>query len=1276
MIRDRQRLARRIASLEGRGGRRDEQAYARLVADIEAAQHRRRERAAARPEPTYPADLPVSAHREEILDALRAHQAVVVAGETGSGKTTQLPKMCLELGRGIDGLIGHTQPRRIAARTVAERLAEELEVPLGTSVGYAVRFSDTVGEQTLVKVMTDGILLAEIRRDRQLSAYDTIIVDEAHERSLNIDFLLGYLAELLPRRPDLKVVITSATIDTARFAAHFGAPVVEVTGRTYPVEIRYRPPQGGGDAVDWSQAVVDAVHEALAEGPGDALVFLPGERDIRDAAEALAASGPRDVEILPLYARLTVAEQHRVFQAHRRRRVVLATNVAETSLTVPGVRFVIDTGLARVSRYSHRTKVQRLPIEPVSRASADQRAGRCGRTGPGICWRLYGEEDYLGRAEFTDPEILRTNLASVILQMAAIGLGEIEVFPFLEPPDRRAIADGRALLEELGAFVREGGRLRLTAVGRRLAELPLDPRLGRMVLEAERRNCLREVTVIAAALSIQDPRERPLDAAREADAAHARFVVEGSDFLAYVALWDYVASLKRELSGNQFRRRLRGEFLSVLRVREWQDVAGQIRQVLRAAGAHANSEPAHPDEVHRALLAGLLSHLGMRDRVRGDYRGARDLRWQIARSSSLAAHPPPWAVAGELVETSRTYARVVARVTPSDAEKVGAHLVKRRYSAPVFDPARGEVVAEERVSLYGLPLVAGRRVHYARLDPSGARALFIQHGLVEGAWEVPLAPLERTARRRAEIAALEARARRHDLLRGDEALFGFYDERLPDAITGGRLFLRWWKRTEPVAPGTLDPPDSVLADPAAGPLDTDAFPDALVTDDLVLPLRYRWAPGAPDDGVTVVVPLASLAGIDPAPLSWHVPGHRAALVAALVRSLPRATRRALAPLTALVSALVAELGPSDGALGDVLAAAIARRSGEPVTPGMFSPAALPAHLRLHLEVVDTDGRVCAQGDDVGALQAALAADARAAIAARLAGFERHGATRWEFGDLPARVAAGGVRGYPALVDEGDAVGVVLVETPEAAAELSRHGLSRLLVLVTPLDAGHLARHLSGATRRALARAELPVAEVLDHCAAAVADAIVDAQAETVRSAAGFAVLAAQARAELEGRVARLADSVGAVLEATERVDELVWRLESTDATGLLAPALADVRHQVDDLVHPGFITDVGEAHLADVARYLEAAHRRLERLSGDRRRDAERQACVGRVLAAFDAAAARVEAAGSPAGERARLAEARLLVEELRVSLWAQSLRTPVPVSEDRLIRLLADIAR
>jgi ATP-dependent helicase HrpA len=1285
-IRDRHRLRRRLE--RGAGRRSGPGDMAEIHRAIGEAEQRRAARAAAVPAVTYPDDLPVSHRRTDIMAALHEHQVVVVAGETGSGKTTQIPKMCLEMGRGVDGMIGHTQPRRIAARTVAERLSEELGAPLGEAVGYAVRFTDTVGERTLVKVMTDGILLAELRHDRLLTAYDTVIVDEAHERSLNIDFLLGYLTRLLPERPDLKVVVTSATIDTGRFAAHLHAPVVEVSGRTYPVEIRYRPlgpaaaagdddgePEALAEERDVNQAITDAVSELAGEGPGDVLVFLPGERDIRDAADALRHGGPSDLDILPLYARLSSAEQHRVFRPHRGRRVVLATNVAETSLTVPGIRYVVDTGLARMSRFSRRTKVQRLPIERVSRASADQRAGRCGRTGPGICIRLYSRDDYEARAAFTDPEILRTNLASVILQMAAIGLGPMEDFPFIEPPDRRSVGDGHAILEELGALRRAGDEWRLTGVGRRLAQLPLDPRLGRMVLEAERRACLREVTVIAAALSIQDPRERPADSLANAQEMHRRFAVEDSDFLAYLKLWEYVTGLQAELSGNQFRKRCRREFLNPLRIREWQDVAGQIRQAYRSQGGHANPEPAPAGEIHRALLAGLLAQVGRRDRTRGDYQGARNSRWLISRDSALSRRQPAWAVAGGLVETERTWARTVARIEPAWAEQAGAHVVKRSYSAEWWDCRRGEAMTAERVTLYGLPLVDDRPVSLSRVNPSAARRMFIQRALVEGDWPVEPAFIETNRRRVNQVLALQERVRRRDLLAGDEAVYDFYDSRVPGEVTNGRRFQRWWREAARRQPGALDVPFRVLVDPTAGPVDLYAYPDRWVQGDLDLEVRYRFEPGATDDGVTVGVPLAALNRLRQVDFDWHVPGYRREIVTTLVRSLPKDLRRHFLPAAGAVDSVLASCGPAHGPLFDTVASRLARMSGEPVSPRLWDRKTLPDHLRMAFEVVDEAGRVRGRSRDLEELQHHLAGEVRAAIARTAPDLERHGVVSWTFGDLPRQVVRGHVRGYPSVVDEGDSVGVAVLDTPEAQASRMWDGTRRLLLLAAPLPANHLQRRLTNQTKLALARSTIAAPDLLDDCAAAVADDIILRHGGPSFEAAGFHTMAADAREEMVDRVARLAAEAGGVMVAAGEVEAAAGRLEQGDRHQWLAPALEDVRSQLDRLVHPGFVTGAGPGRLGDIHRYLEAAGRRLERLPGDVGRDRQRQAVIERVQARYEALVDVVVAGSAPAGAAARLGEVRWMIEELRVSLWAQALGTRAPVSEARIMRALEGLA-
>ncbi|MDX6719897.1 MAG: ATP-dependent helicase HrpA, partial [Solirubrobacteraceae bacterium] len=913
-LRDEHRLQRRLDRV--RRGHEGAELDA-LLAEVAGCEATIARRHAAVPAVSYPPQLPVSARRDDLLAAIGDNQVVIVAGETGSGKTTQLPKICLELGRGIRGAIAHTQPRRLAARTVAERIAEELHVELGEAVGYAVRFSNRSQRDTLVRLVTDGLLLAEIQHDRLLRRYDTIIVDEAHERSLNIDFLLGYLHRLLEQRPDLKLVITSATIDPGRFSRHFGnAPVVEVSGRTYPVALRYRPLSASADATagasdtddevaaagpdrDPVDAIGDAVEELLRDGPGDVLVFLSGEREIRDTAEALHGRLPSRVEVLALYARLSPAEQQRVFLPHDARRVVLATNVAETSLTVPGIGSVVDPGSARISRYSSRLKVQRLPIEPISQASADQRKGRCGRQSDGICIRLYSEEDFAARPAFTDPEILRTSLASVILQMEALGLGEVEDFPFLDSPDRRQVRDGIALLHELGALdpTARDRRKRLTPLGRRLAQLPVDPRLGRMVLEADRLGCADEAIVIAAALSIQDPRVRPLEERAAADQQHARFKDERSDFLGYLNLWRHLREQQRELSGNQFRKRCRTEFLHYLRVREWQDLAGQLRQAARSVGVTINREPADPDSLHVALLSGLLSHVGLYDARRREYEGARGARFAISPGSVLARRQPSWVMVAELMETNRLWGRTAAQIQPAWIEPLAGHLLRYTHEAPHWERRRGSVVATERATLLGLPVVAGRKVAYGAIDAALSRELFIRNALVGGDWSTQHEFVAANARVLEELEELEHRARRRDIVAGDEAIFDFYDARIPADVVSVAHFDRWWKRARRRDPDLLRFPRDLLVSPdAADLLDPRARPDSWRQGELTLALSYRFEPGDEHDGVTVHVPLQALSQLRADGFDWLVPGLRGELVVALIRSLPKELRRPLVPI--------------------------------------------------------------------------------------------------------------------------------------------------------------------------------------------------------------------------------------------------------------------------------------------------------------------------------------------------------------------------------------------
>ncbi|MBT2531799.1 ATP-dependent RNA helicase HrpA [Arthrobacter sp. ISL-48] len=989
---------------------------------------------------SYPAELPVSERREDLMAAIAANQVTIIAGETGSGKTTQIPKMCLELGLGENGLIGHTQPRRLAARTVAERIAEELGVDIGQEVGFQVRFTGEVSRSTKVKLMTDGILLAEIQRDKLLRKYNAIIIDEAHERSLNIDFILGYLKRILPQRPDLKIIITSATIDPERFAKHFGSeddpsPIIEVSGRTFPVEIRYRPlsqPAGGPSEEDASDdeleedrdpldAVCDAVDELALEAPGDILIFFSGEREIRDAAEALNAriqSNRRlaGTEVLPLFARLSLQEQHKVFHPGNKRRIVLATNVAETSLTVPGIKYVVDTGTARISRYSHRTKVQRLPIERVSQASANQRSGRCGRVSDGIAIRLYSEDDFEARPLFTDPEILRTNLAAVILQMTAMGVArgpkDVENFPFVEPPDSRAINDGVTLLRELGALSaarpqddagyggktdgRKGGGL--TAVGQQLAQLPVDPRLGRMIVEAGRRGCVREVMILAAALTIQDPRERPTDKQQLAAEKHARFRDENSDFTGFLNLWNYLQEKQQELSSTQFRRLCRTEFINYLRVREWQDLFAQLRQMARPLGISLDNQRlvdpvASHDAIHISLLSGLLSHIGILDERKREYAGARGSRFAIFPGSALFKKSPTFVMAAELVETSRLWARVAAKFDPVWAEQVAPDLVKRSYSEPHWSTKMGAVMAYEKVTLYGVPIIPQRRVNYGRVDPDLARELFIRHALVEGDWKTHHKFFHRNRALLLEVEELEARMRRRGLLVDDETLFEFYDARIGPDVVSERHFDKWWKEARQKNPDLLDYDKSLLLGEDADGLDDSAYPKIWLHKGFELPLSYEFhpvAPGSPpnpSDGVTAEVPVLFLNQLDDAAFRWLIPGQRVELVTALIKSLPKQIRKNFVPAPDVarqaVAALEADFDPATDELEASLELALRRIRGQIIPPGSWNWDAVPAHLRVSFRVVDTGGKVLDEGKDLAALKERLAPATRRAIAESL-----------------------------------------------------------------------------------------------------------------------------------------------------------------------------------------------------------------------------------------------------------------------------------------------------
>ncbi|WP_368496834.1 ATP-dependent RNA helicase HrpA [Herbiconiux sp. A18JL235] len=1348
----------------------------------------------------FPPELPVSQKKDEIARAIRDHQVVIVAGETGSGKTTQLPKICLELGRES---IGHTQPRRLAARTIAERIAEELGQEVGGLVGYQVRFTDRASKATRIKLMTDGILLNEMNHDRMLSRYDTIIIDEAHERSLNIDFLLGYLKQLLPRRPDLKVVITSATIDPESFARHFAdaegrpAPIVEVSGRTFPVEIRYRPlapeaptddpddDDADADAIDQRparaprpsgapgasapepkdlvEAIGDALDELAREAPGDVLVFLSGETEIRDAEEALrgrlASSGRiADTEVLPLYGRLSAADQHKVFQRSStpgvRRRVVLATNVAETSLTVPGIKYVIDAGTARISRYSVRSKVQRLPIEAISQASANQRSGRSGRTSDGIAIRLYSQEDFERRPEFTDPEILRTNLAAVILQMISLDLGDIASFPFLQPPDSRGIKDGLDLLAELGATrsVAKGGSPagrqadgaaaasktqpatasnapQLTRIGRDLARLPIEPRFARMVVESKRTNTSREVLAIVAGLTIQDPRERPLDKRGRADELHARFADPTSDFLTLLNLWNYLEEKQRELSSSAFRRLCKAEFLNYLRIREWQDVYRQLRQLAKPLGLTLGEPSVNPDGIHRSLLSGLLSQIGLRDQAKRDYLGARQTRFMIFPGSTLAKKQPSAVMSAELVETSRLFARMNAAIDPAWAESLAGDLVKRNYSEPHWEKKQGAAVAYERVTLFGVPIVARRRIQFARVDPEYARELFIRHALVEGEWESQQAFDRANRQFRRELEQLEERSRRRDILLDDEAVFEFYQARIPRDVLSQRTFEGWWKKARHDDPDLLSMTLETLLPEGAPEVDETEFPAMWQQGDQRLALSYRFEPGADDDGVTATVPLALLPRLEERAFESQVPGFRRELVVALIKVLPKRLRVNFVPATDWAGRLLDEIPDAQGTSGadspaflDALAKTMTRLAHVQVTAADFERDRLPEHLRVTFRVVDERGRTVGAGKDLTALQSKLADAARASIArasgagagrgvgddpaSRVASAaprrgggsagssrggpgtpgapgtpgtpasgprfaERTGLTAWTFGDLPRHVDTaqhgGVIRAYPALVDQKTSVALRLLATADEQQRTTPAGVLRLLELAVPSPASYVRDHLTQNEKLLLATSPYQnVNALFDDAMLACAEEALRALHPDglVWSAAEFEAV----RDRLSKAVLPLLDqTIATVVRILSGVRDVERAIKSVTSMALV-PAVTDAREQLAALAFPGFVSHTGLARLGHLPRYLAGIVYRLEKLPDNPARDRAWMTEVQTATARYTDAGGRLPVAPhSPEN----LVRARWLLEELRISLFAQPLGTAEPASLQRITKLL-----
>ncbi|HFQ5279351.1 TPA: ATP-dependent RNA helicase HrpA [Vibrio vulnificus] len=1271
LIKDRFRLSKRIAGASKINKESARNAvFDEIALDIAKSMMEVEQRSRYQPKIEYPEILPVSQKKDDIADAIAHHQVVIVAGETGSGKTTQLPKICAELGRGKFGLIGHTQPRRLAARSVANRIAEEMETQLGDFVGYKVRFNDQISENTQIKLMTDGILLAEIQHDRFLNQYDTIIIDEAHERSLNIDFILGYLKELLPRRPDLKVIITSATIDPERFSNHFGgAPIIEVSGRTYPVETRYRPLGGETeDDRDQLEGIFDAVDELCDEGLGDILIFMNGEREIRDTADALAKRKLKDTEIVPLYARLSAGEQNKIFQPHTGRRIVLATNVAETSLTVPGIKYVIDPGTARISRYSYRTKVQRLPIEPVSQASANQRKGRCGRVQEGICIRLYSEDDFNSRPEFTDPEILRTNLASVILQMTALGLGDIEAFPFVEAPDKRNILDGVRLLEELGAINSNAKdpKKRLTAVGKQLARLPIDPRLARMVLEAPRFGCLKEVMIIAAALSIQDPRERPSDKQQSADDKHRRFYHEDSDFLTFVNVWNHIQKQQKALSGNQFRRQCKDDYLNYLRVREWQDVYFQIHQSMREMEFKLNSEPGSYDAVHSAILTGLLSHIGMKDQEKNEYHGARNARFHIFPGSGLFKKQPKWVMSAELVETSKLWGRIIAKIQPEWIEPLAKHLIKRSHSEPHWSKKQAAVMAYEKVMLYGIPIVPKRLVNYGNIDASVSREIFIRSALVEGDWETKHAFFKQNRKLLLEVEELEHKSRRRDILVDDEELFQFYDQRVGTEVVSGRHFDTWWKQASKKEPELLNFEKEMLFKGDASHVTDLDYPNFWHQNGLKLKLSYQFEPGDDSDGVTVHIPLPILNQIDPAGFDWQIPGLRHELVVSLIKSLPKTLRKNFVPAPNYADAFLSRVTAMEMPLLDALEKELRRMTGATVLREDWKLDQVPDHLKVTFRAVDERNRKLKEHKDLHELKESLKEKVQETLS-KVADddIEQQGLHKWSFGELPQvyQQKRGGyqVKAFPALVDNKDSVEIKLYETEQEQISAMKAGQRRLILLNVPSPIKYLHANLPNKSKLGLYFNPYgKVLDLIDDCIACGVDKLIEEQGGLVWEPEKFEALKEHVRAELGDTVVDIAKQVETILTTAFNINKkLKGKIDFT-----MAFALSDIKAQIEGLIFKGFATECGWKRLPDILRYMKAIERRMEKLPIDPNKDRLHMLKIESVVKDYKELLNKIPK-GLAVPENVK--EIRWMIEELRVSFFAQQLGTPYPVSDKRV---------
>ena len=1314
ILTDQRRLSARIHGIGKIKSQEAQQAVAdEIQQQIEQARLRVEQRKSAVKNPiVFPESLPVSQRKAEIEKLLSEHQVIVVAGETGSGKTTQLPKMCLELRFGNLGTIGHTQPRRIAARSVAARIAEELQTELGDLVGYKVRFNDQISDNTQIKLMTDGILLAEIQTDRFLNQYSCLIIDEAHERSLNNDFILGYLKQLLPRRPDLKVIITSATIDVERFSKHFNnAPIIEVSGRTYPVEVRYRPVVEEDDQ-DQLQGILNAVDELQAEGRGDILIFMNGEREIRDTAEALQKQNLKHTEILPLFARLSAQEQNKIFHPSGLNRIVLATNVAETSLTVPGIKYVIDPGTARISRYSYRTKVQRLPIEPISQASANQRKGRCGRVSEGICIRLYSEEDFNNRPEFTDPEILRTNLASVILQMTALGLDDIEAFPFVDAPDKRHIQDGVKLLEELGAiqpkkiksYKHDGARFptrakdvsankngtryetcaieseekkqgwELTPIGRQLAQLPVDPRLAKMLLSAVDFGSVYEVMIIVSALSIQDPRERPTDKQQASDEKHRRFADKKSDFLAFLNLWNYVQEQQKELTKNQFRRQCQKDFLNYLRIREWQDIYQQIRLAVREMGLPINSEKAEYQQIHTALLSGLLSHIGLKEAEKQQYLGARNAHFAIFPNSVLFKKQPKWVMAAELVETSKLWGRMVAEIEPEWIEPLAEHLTKKSYSEPRWSKSHGAVIADEKVSLYGVPIVAARPVNYGSIDPTVSREIFIQFALVEGDWNTRHKFFKQNQQLIREVEELEHKSRRRDILVDERTLFEFYDQRIGTDVVSQKHFDTWWKKAEKQDPELLNFERSFLINDDAEQVSKLDFPNFWHQGNLKLKLTYQFEPGTDADGVTVHIPLPLLNQVEMTGFDWQIPGLREELVIALIKSLPKSYRRNFVPAPNYAQAFLGRAVPLEKPLLDTLIYELRRMTGVTVGAEHWNWEQIPSHLKMTFRVVDENGKKIAESMNLDELKFSLKDRVQESISAVADdGIEQSGLHIWSFAELPQcyeqKQRGFSVKAFPAIVDEKDAVGIKLFETEFEQAVAMQQGLRRLLLLNVPSPIKYLHEKLPNKAKLGLYFTPFGrVLDLIDDCIACAVDKLIADFGGFVWNEEGFDKLRDFVRENVNEVTVDIAQKIEQILTLTHQLNQrLKGKMDFT-----MAFALSDMKSQISGLIYQGFVQKSGYARLSDLLRYLQAIDKRMDKLVQDVNRDRAAMLRVEQVQQAYQQLLAKLPKSKPISDE---VAEIRYMIEELRVSLFAQQLGTKYQVSEKRVLNLITNIS-